>query len=156
MTQLWKGHTNLPSVERGTPRAQVVPMLEEGMEEVGTPPEVLEEVAITEGVLQPMTDIDTIPLTVNHTQPFLPNLHSHHSLTDWTTGTHTVCTMKTLEMAVMLQYLFLATQAHRSSLRCKAPSMNSFPPLEGPNHSLHLYNHLHATLSSLTTQRAPT
>lgn len=82
MTRFWTGHTNLPSVERGTPLALVVAMPEEDMEEMGTPLEVLEEVAITEGVLQPTTVIDTIPLTVNHTKLFLPSLRSHQSLMD--------------------------------------------------------------------------
>lgn len=149
---------NLPSVERDTHRALVA-----DSEGVVTLPAVLEEVAIMEGVLQPMRGIVTIPLMVKPTLLpllLLPNLRSHKTLMGWITDTRTACSTRTLEIAVILQYLSLmvlrATQAHRSSLQCKAPNMNNFHPLEGLSHSLRLYNQLLATLSSLTMQRTPT
>lgn len=102
MTPFQTGHTNLLTVERGTPLAPVVAMPEVDMEEVGIPPEVLEEPAIMEGVLQPTRGIVIIPLMLKLSKPFQPNLRSHLSLMDWTTDTCTACTTRTLEMAVML------------------------------------------------------
>lgn len=114
--------------------------------------DILQAVSVEE-ILQMMIDIDFIHRTVNNTRLFQPNLHSHRSLTVWTTDTHTVCSMR-----IILQFLTVlqAIRAHPFSLRCKVHNMNSFRRTEGLSRSLHFYNQRHETRWSPTLQKTPT
>ncbi len=125
MTRFWTGQrTSL----RGTGYSTGGAMPEEDMEEVGTPTGSFGGGSYNGG--GPATD-DRVSISL-YGQPYqaVPAQPAQPPVSDGLDhGTCTVCTTRTLEM---LQYLFLATQAHCSSLQCKAPSLNSFPPLEGP------------------------